>query len=84
MYQLRRADHAAAIVATRICLIATSVGNKGQSAAAKQAVPTAPDQVASIKPDFPERIAQNQAAAIASDRNTTFATKHDIIGSLMR
>ena len=35
-------------------------------------------EVASIKPDFPVRIAQNHAAAIASDRNATFATRHKI------
>ena len=75
MYDPSRADHAAAIAATSSRRIVRSVGNSGHSAAAKQAAPTATDQVASISPDFPVRIAHNQAAAIASDRKTTDVTR---------
>ena len=70
-----RADHAVAIAATSSRRIVRSVGKSGQSAAAKQAAPTAADQVASMSPNFPVRIAQNQAAAIASDRKTTDVTR---------
>ena len=72
---IQRTIAAREVAATSSRRIVRSVGKSGHSAAAKQAAPTANDQVASIKPDFPERIAQNHAAAIASDKKTTEVTR---------